>query len=218
MLKIFRDAIGAGTDALESTVEFAERRFRRLGIQVAMLVGLAVAGGLAACAVLAGVVVLLVPLVGLGVALLIVGGAMLVGAAVAFGLIQRAGRTGHDRTGEGDAIDHPAVDHPRLPRPANTSRGPRPSNPAARTGHTGTDTPADFIEDAVAHAISHPGILAGTAFAAVSVLGLRRSMRLLRTASAVASAGAVASQFVASIHEHNGHVKGEGERVARVRR
>jgi hypothetical protein len=62
------------------------------------------------------------------------------------------------------------------------------------------NAPNDFLKDALGAAVCHPAVITSAAFSVISMLGVRRTLSLARTASSVASAGTIASQVVQSVN------------------
>ncbi|MCA9295723.1 MAG: phage holin family protein [Phycisphaerales bacterium] len=199
MFNTLRHIAKQSTEVLESQAALAEKRLRRFGVLVALLVCAGCIGGAAACGVLAGIVILLVPALGVAGAILITAGITLLICLAGLGTwmarsnaavrsAEFAAASSRVEWNNAVGIDSTSDTH---------GGGSERDTPRAGPGGTAGE-PSELVNKAINAATSHPGLLAGAAFAFVSIFGVRRSISTLRTAAAVASAGVAASRFASS--------------------
>lgn len=199
MIAWLQDVTEVGLDVVEAQAKVIEQQGRRLGVLLAWFVVLGCAGGAAICGLLAGIVVFLTPLLGIGGALVLIGA--LVSAAVCAVLAlayQRATRAMKV------AQTYAAT--------ARSAMGDLMSPEEKSEDTTDQDeSQSGLLHDALGLVMSKPSLVSSAAFAALSILGPRRAFGLVRAAAAVASAKAVASQMAS---EFGG--SGESTRNGRV--
>ncbi len=185
MLAWLRDFAGSGVDLITLRASAAEKRLRQLAPMVAVSVLIGCVGGVAICGVLAAVVLLATPSVGLPVALVSVSLGVLVPIVIVAWVTHRRLSAAAERS----AMQARAAQE-RLTE--LLSPGETPPEPDAASDRE----PLRQLAQSLA---SNPQILASGVFAALSVLGARRTIRLIRAASAVASAGAVVSKVASGL-------------------
>jgi hypothetical protein len=191
MFNTLRDIAKQSVDVLETHAALAEKRFRRLGALVALLVCVGIVGGAAACGVLAGIVLLLTPPLGVAGAILVTAGVTL--AVCIAGLALWIAR-------RHDAVQTAQVAAAAARADWNEAVSPRKDD---ASGKGASEKKSDGDHDDLVHMVidavtSNPAIIAGGAFALVSLLGAGRTITAVRTAVALASAGFAASRIVTS--------------------
>jgi hypothetical protein len=201
VLRWLRDIVRNGVDVVALRADVAEKRLRQLGPTIAMAMVLGWVGGAAACALLAGIVILLAPSIGLGLALALVGAVPASAlAAAAWISVRRLARS----AGASAAAARTA--QARLSELLEAGA----SAPGAGAGAAG-----DPLQRAIGAAVANPALLASALFAALSVLGARRAIRIARAASALASVGAVVARMASPAGGVTRNGRAHGERQAR---
>jgi hypothetical protein len=183
MLRRLKLAFDAGTDLLELKAQIILRSLEQVGV---VLIGYVAAGvllALGAGTMLAAATVLLAAEIGAGLALLSVGGSVALVGAIILGVFyaRSDSRTHKSRDELEQEVTikeeqlHVAFHGEPKPEPEEEVRTPE-------------------VPHAILNAVTKdPAMIATACFAAVSFLGLKRSMRLLAAATA-------AARFVQSVH------------------
>lgn len=187
------DILSAASEVLVADARLAWYRVERLGARLILGVALGMLAAIALCATLAGIAVVLAPSLGAGVAILLVAGSTLVGALIGGAiLLAPFATTGGARQAGEDA----ARAKEKLTRLVHGDE------PASESPEDGRGRSPEFeqahatLSEAVAKALSSPDALAGAGFALVSVLGVKRSLRLARTVAGAAGTGVAVAKTV----------------------
>ena len=181
MLRRLKLGFDAGTDLLELQARIIMRSLEQVGVVLLGYVAAGVLVALGACTMLAAAAVLLANVVGAGFALLIVGGAVaLVGLVIlAFFYARSDSRTHMSRR---ELEQRAAAKQDELQMAIHGKLEPEREEPKPDLSH------------AVLNSLTRdPALIATACFAAVSFLGLKKSMRLLASATAV-------SRLIQSVH------------------
>lgn len=182
MLSLIRNVSESGLEALETQAALITQRVRHASIVAAAWMAAGLVGGFAVCALLAGVTWLMSDWIGLRAAVLLMSFAVVSACAGGSWLAYREVRgnldAARDAANRASASLHKAI-NPTENEPGVSGDGGANASP---------------VEDAIAAAASNPQLVSSALFAVASVVGVRRSIALLRTASALASAGAIAGR------------------------
>jgi hypothetical protein len=190
MFRRVRQFLRGSSRLLEAEARLVRTRLRQLGLFVALGVALGVLGALAVAGAAAGAAVLLAPAVGLGIALLVVSGALLLAVALTFWL-----------------VNHRLAAYERSERPPEAAVRDAKGQLEEAIGPSGdgqapAGAPApglEFAQHAIDRMRSHPAATAGAVFAVTSVLGVRRSVRIARAAAGLISTGVVAYRALSKL-------------------
>ncbi len=221
MLARLGEILSAGADLVAADARLAWTRTGQLGVRFAVLIALGVVAAAALCATLAGAGVLLAPMIGTGLAIVVVAGTTLLIACIAALVVAAPFITpSKSKQIKRDADEarlrfYQAVPGHQAPEPEPKPRGRLPQG--ARQGareHREEKRHASILGLA-GKAATSPDALAGAAFAAVSILGVRRSLSLARTLASAAATGAALTRAARQVehlarghdasHGHNGH-------------
>lgn len=182
----------AATGILEAKAQLAIRDLERVGART----GAYIAGGtvmaLGACIVLAGIAVLLADLVGAGPALLIVGVLALVGGFVMVRSFSPTRDTGKSRPSR-EELELQVQQNLEALRAA-TAPPPAPCDEPAKGG-------MPSAEEFIGAVKQNPQVLASAAFAALSILGPARSLKILGTTATAAGVAASIGKAVKNLRD-----------------
>ena len=196
MLQRIAATIGAGADVARAEAELARRNGLRVGLAVAAMTACAGLAGASVLALAAAGVLTLAPATGLAGALAIVGAVLLLASGGATWAI--LARTGAATEADIDEARRRAEAARRLlNEKASPDEHDAPPNPAA---------------DAARAAASHPEVLAGAAFAASSILGARRTLRVARVLAGAAGAAGSSSLLSGVLSRMTGPSNGAANR------
>lgn len=206
MMERLRQISESGWVALEAQFAFIRSRAVQTGLLIAALVMAGCVAGAAVCAFLLSIVWALAPAMGMTWALMFVSGVVVLAAATVGAVVYARARRAVERS------EKRAAEARWRFREAIT---PEESKPGADKGKPGLG------EQAVSIITSHPKLIASGLFAAASLVGIRRTISVLRTAAAIVSAGAVASSLKHAdeqrTDEHRGNGRTERPRQATPR-
>lgn len=199
-------------ELVEAETSHAMQRLRQLGLIVGSMIALCVLAGIAAAGLLAGVVLLLAPEIGLGWSLLLVSSAVLLLMCLAiWWTYSYAGFDQNIKQAKQEAKSaEREIKDLVTPGDSSSSNIPEP----AQHSHS-TPSTVQKITNVVAE---HPVEIASAVFVGVALLGAKRSLRMVRSAVATASAGLAAYRTLSSLNDavrsctpkesathHNGH-------------
>jgi hypothetical protein len=204
MLKRIARIIGATADVARAEAEFARRRALCLGLACAGLVGLGVLGGIAGAGIGAAIVLWLSPLIGVAGALALVGaGMMLLASLGALAICASLG------LGSGETVEDAREEADRARARLKSAATPLSSKPHSAKSIDASATAQELLKQIK---LPDTSVLLGAAFAAVSVFGVRRTLRIARMVAAGASTGALLLKSVMEEHDasSNGHARGAG--------
>ncbi len=219
MLAGLRKLVEAGVGWVDAESTLLLSRSGRAAARVALLLASALCGALALCGLMAGVGLLLAPHVGAGPTVLLLSGLVLSASVLlawrtARGLrtIRASARVEAEAVGARERLKDalPGSDEPEASGAAGSERGVEPSGVLGGIGGVLAKTLAD------------PGLISGSVFAVVSVLGVGRTVRLARlAASALGSAAVIANALqpdsdIASNGVEPRHASGRSARAGSV--
>ncbi|HWB20383.1 MAG TPA: hypothetical protein VG711_08800 [Phycisphaerales bacterium] len=176
------DILKSGTDVLELYIALAMKRARQAGILLVALVAAGVVSGVAMCGFLAGITIFLERVVGTPTALLIVSCVVLLALCIACVLTLRKSTQMIKRLESRVMAARRRMDDLLTPD-SNMST---------------TSSGAETILDAIRNAAANPGLVLSAGFALLSILGVARTLRLVKAGSLFASAGSAAVKFASS--------------------
>lgn len=217
MFDRLRHIVGAGTDLAAAGAMLFGARAGAVALRGALVLALGLVGAIGLIGVLAGVTVLIVPAVGVAPAILIVCSSTLVVSGASVCVLLRGMLPG-DRLERA----HESVNEARaqlaaaIPGSGRTDDAGSPDGAAAPDA-SGRDSVESGVSRALIGALSEPDKVAGAAFALVSVLGVGRTVRLVRTAASVAGSGAVVARAIQNAQraaEAEGHARAPCSRAA----
>ncbi len=206
MIERLRQISESGWVALEAQFAFIRSRAVQTGLLIAALVMAGCVAGAAVCALLLSFVWALALAMGMTWALMLVSGVVVLAAAAVGAVVYVKAQRAVERA------EKQAAEARWQFREAFRSEEAKPG--AAR------DKPG-LGEQAVSILTAHPKLVASGLFATASVVGIRRTISVLRTAAAIVSAGAVASSLKHAddqrTDEHRGNGRADRPRQATPR-
>lgn len=195
------DILSAATELLVANTRLAWVRVERLGARLVAMAALVVLAGASFCAALAGLGVLLAPEIGVGWAIIGVAGGTLLVSLIGVAILaapfysSSAERTPREQAEDAHARLHHLLPGTPDPEPAERPvEGAAPPTPEHRTAQAS-------LLDAFAKVATSPDALAGAAFAVVSVLGVKRSVRLARTVAGAAGTGIAVARAIRQVEQ-----------------
>lgn len=204
MFEQLKEIARSSVDVVESQGVMAEERVRRLVLLAIGALAAGFAGAAAFCGVLVGVVLVIAPRLGMGWSLLLVFGivllAVVTGVAIMYASAAKKRRKAARAARRAKQRFHEAL---------HTERPALGADPIAN----GFAVRGAGRPNAVLALVSNPAVLAGAGVAAMSVLGFRRTIQLVRAASALTAARALVMKVAQSAGNRQRPIRSRRPRV-----
>jgi hypothetical protein len=194
------DILSAATELLAANIRLAWVRVERLGARLVAMAALGVLAALSFCAALAGLAVVLAPELGPGVAIIVVSSGTLAVSLIGVAII---GAPFYSDTGKAPRAQ---AEEAREKLARLLPGTPEEPDPSTRQSSSAAGQPAEHhsLFDAAGRILTNPDAMASAAFAVVTVLGVKRSVRLARTIAGAAGTGIAVARAIRHV-EHAAH-------------